>query len=378
MDAPATTSTNTARAAVYVSPGKMQLTEFELPPVGPDDLLLEVSVCGVDGSELKMFRGDHDWLNERTPVIFGDEIVGRVAVIGDEARTRRSLSIGDRVVVESRWPCTGCHTCAAGQYYLCETRGLTNGYGTLSAAEPPHLWGGYATHVFVPGAALVYQVPDSLSDRTALIACSPLANGIRWVQAGNPSPGSHVAVIGPGPQGLSCAMAAMAGGMRVTLLGLESDRERLELARSFGAEVQVTGTETSRESLNSIVREITARIGPVDVVVETSGSPAGKEMAMAMVRTLGTIVSVAAGNRGTQPFDWRELMWREITVIGQLSHPHTVEQAFTLAERLLADGTDLGNWVTHEFSLNDTAEAIRTAAYQTAARPIKVVLNPNL
>ncbi|MGM7775787.1 zinc-dependent alcohol dehydrogenase [Arthrobacter sp. KNU-44] len=378
MNSSATTFTKTARAAVYMAPGKMQLTEFELPPVGPDDLLVEVSICGVDGSELKMFRGDHDWLNERTPVIFGDEIVGRVAVIGEEASNRRGLSAGDRVVVESRWPCADCHPCAAGQYYLCETRGLTNGYGTLSAAEPPHLWGGYSTHVFVPGAALVYKVPDSLSDRTALIACSPVANGIRWVQAGNPSPGSHIAIIGPGPQGLSCAMAAVAGGMKVTLLGLEADRERLELARSFGAEVQVTGTDSSRESLDAVVREITDRTGPVDVVVETSGSAAGKQMAMALVRTLGTIVSVAAGNPGTQPFDWRELMWREITVVGQLSHPHTVEQGFTLARSLLAQGIDLGNWVTHEFSLDDTAEAIRTAAYQTPARPIKVVLNPNL
>ena len=378
MDALATTSARTARAAVYVEPGTMQLQEFGLPPVGPDDLLLEVSICGVDGSELKMFHGDHDWLNERAPVIFGDEIVGRVALIGEEASRSRGLSVGDRIVVESRWPCAGCHPCAAGQYYLCETRGLTNGYGTISAAEPPHLWGGYSTHVFVPGASLVYKVPESLSDRAALIACSPLANGIRWVQAGKPSPGSHVAVIGPGPQGLSCAMAAVAGGMRVTLLGLEADRERLDLARSFGAEVQVTGTDSSRESLDAAVREITARTGPVDVVVETSGSAAGKQMAMALVRTLGTIVSVAAGNPGTQPFDWRELMWREITVVGQLSHPHTVEQGFTLAQRLLAEGLDLGDWVTHEFPLEDTAEAIRTAAYQTPERPIKVVLNPNL
>jgi threonine dehydrogenase-like Zn-dependent dehydrogenase len=173
-------------------------------------------------------------------------------------------------------------------------------------------------------------------------------------------------------------MAAVAGGMTATLIGLEADRERLEVARSFGAEVQVTGTGSSRESLDAAVREITMQSGSVDVVVETSGSAAGKQMAMALVRTLGTIVSVAAGNPGTQPFDWRELMWREITVVGQLSHPHTVEQGFTLARSLLAQGIDLGHWVTHEFSLDDTAEAIRTAAYQTHERPIKVVLNPNL
>lgn len=366
-----------ARAATYLAPEDMQVREYRMPQIGADEMLLEVIMCGVDGSELAMYRGAFDYVNERVPVIFGDEILGRVAQIGEAAAARRNLAVGDRVVVEARWPCAeGCHTCDNGQYFLCERRGLKNGYGTLSAAEPPHLWGGYSTHTYVPAEALVYPVPDDLSDKTALIACSPFANGIRWAGATDAPADGHILVIGPGPQGLSCALAAIATGRRATLVGLEADAERLRLAESFGATTFVTSRDSDRESIMQAAEKITAQYGPVDGVVEVSGSPAGKDLAMHVVRPLGTVVSSASPNPSTQPFDWRLMMWKEVTLKGRLSHPHTVETAFAKARELRDRGIDVGDWITHVFALDDVAEAIRTAAYQTDERPIKVALDP--
>ncbi|WP_173922406.1 zinc-binding dehydrogenase [Agromyces sp. Marseille-P2726] len=366
-----------ARAAAYRGPENMSLEEFPIPEIGDDELLLEVIMCGVDGSELAMYRGAFDYVNERVPVIFGDEIIGRVAQIGPVAAERRGLAVGDRVIVEARWPCNeGCHACDRGQYYLCERRGLKNGYGTLSAKEPPHLWGGYSTHTFVPPEALVYSVPDDLSDRTALIAGSPFANGIRWADATDVPVGGHIAVIGPGPQGLSCALAAIATGRRATLIGLEADAERLKLAAEFGATTFVTSRDNSPEAIVQAAADIVAQHGDVDGVIEVSGSPAGKALAMNLVRVLGTVVSSASPNPSTQPFDWRLLMWKEITLKGRLSHPHTVETAFERARELRDRGIDLGDWITHVFPLDEVADAIRTAAYQTEERPIKVALDP--
>lgn len=366
-----------ARAAVFLAPGQIEVHKFDLPAIGSEDMLVEVILCGVDGSELGMFKGNHSWLNERVPVIFGDEILGRVTEIGANARNARGLEVGDRVVIESRWPCNGCLACDSGQYYLCETRGLTNGYGTISAKESPHLWGGYSTHVYVPEFALVYRVPPQLPDRTALIACSPLANGIRWTRATGAAPGSHIAIIGPGPQGLSCALAAISLGLRVTLVGIESDASRLSLARSFGAYTHVVAPNPSGEELAAEIDAIRGR-GPVDAVIEVSGSAAGKHLAMLLPRVLGTVVSVAASGQAVQPFDWRNLMWREITLIGQLSHPHTVESGFILALELLQQGLDVGDWITHVFSLDDAELAIQTASYGTPERPIKVALDPHV
>jgi threonine dehydrogenase-like Zn-dependent dehydrogenase len=366
-----------AHAATYHGPENMTVEDYPLPDVDEDDLLVEVILCGVDGSELAMYRGAFDYVNERAPVIFGDEIIGRVAQIGDAAAKRRALAVGDRVVVEARWPCTeGCHACTRGQYYLCERRGLQNGYGTLSARDAPHLWGGYSTHTFVPPEAVVYRVPNDLSDRTALIASSPFANGIRWSDATDVEEGGHVAVIGPGPQGLSCAIAAIATGRRVTLIGLPADVERLRLAESFGAATFVLSRGNTPAEIVQSATDIVAQHGDVDGVIEVSGSPAGKSLAMNLVRVLGTVVSSASPNPSTQPFDWRLLMWKEITLKGRLSHPNTVEKAFDKARELRDRGIDLGDWITHVFPLDDVADAIRTAAYQTDERPIKVALDP--
>lgn len=366
-----------ARAATYRGPENMNLEEFPIPEIGEDDLLLEVIMCGVDGSELAMYRGAFDYVNDRVPVIFGDEIVGRVAKIGAVAAAGRGLAVGDRVVVEARWPCKeGCHACDRGQYYLCERRGLKNGYGTMSAKEPPYLWGGYSTHTFVPPEAVVYPVPDDLSDRTALIASSPFANGIRWAQATDVAVGGHIAVIGPGPQGISCALAAIATGRRATLIGLEADATRLKLAAGLGATTFVTSRDSSPDSTVQTAADIVAEHGDVDAVIEVSGSPAGKALAMNLVRVLGTVVSCASPNPSTQPFDWRLLMWKEITLKGRLSHPNTVETAFEKARELRAQGVDVGDWITHVFPLDDVAGAIRTAAYQTEERPLKVALDP--
>ena len=81
-------SPSIARAAVYRGPERMSVEEFPLPDIGEPDMLLEVIMCGVDGSELAMYRGAFEYVNERVPVIFGDEIIGRVAQIGAVAARR--------------------------------------------------------------------------------------------------------------------------------------------------------------------------------------------------------------------------------------------------------------------------------------------------
>ncbi|ROO85657.1 alcohol dehydrogenase [Actinocorallia herbida] len=365
----------TAHAVVYKGPETFSLETLPLPALGSGDLLIEVLLCGVDGSELHMYRGEFPWLNEVAPVIFGDEILGRVSAIGDAASEKRGLKVGDRVVVESRWPCDGCRTCAAGQYYLCETRGnVFLGYGTMPSGEPPHLWGGYATHTFVPESALVYKVPDALPDTTALIACSPLANGLRWAGLAGAAPGAHVAVIGPGTQGLACALAARCLGAKVTVIGLASDAERLEMAASFGADA--TLAIEPGEDLATTVARVAASSGPVDGVIETAGAGSAKELAVRLLRPLGVMVNVSVPSPAAQPVDWMALMQKEITIVNPLSHPHTVERAFTVAAGLLADGTDIGSWITHTFPLEEAAEAIALASYQRAERPVKVALKP--
>lgn len=364
----------TARAVVFDGPETFTTRELPLPEPGPGDMLVQVLLCGVDGSELHMYRGEFEVLNERAPVIFGDEIVGTVAALGEGTGSARGLAIGDRVVIESRWPCSGCRTCDAGQYYLCENRSPFDGYGTLSSADPPHLWGGYSTHVFVPSQALVYPVPQALSTEAALVACSALANGIRWVETGQVTAGHHVAVVGPGTQGLSCALAASRLGASVTVVGLEADKARLDIAAEFvGAAVVAIGPD---DSLADTIAAIERAGGPVDVAIEAAGSASAKQLALSVVRPLGAVVNVSVTAPAELPVDWHSVTNREVTLYNPVSHPHAVERGFALAATLQAEGKEIGEWITHRFGLDEAAEAIATISYLREARPMKVVLDP--
>jgi threonine dehydrogenase-like Zn-dependent dehydrogenase len=366
-----------ARAVVYERAETISITEFPLPDIGPDDMLVEVLLAGVDGSEVHMFRGELDALNAISPVVLGDEIVGRVVEIGSERAGRSGLVIGDAVVVEARWPCSDCRPCRNGNYYLCESAASGVGYGWITSAEPPHLWGGYATHVFVPGRALVFKVPEGMPPTTTLFCCSVLANSLRWTEFAGVGLGDVVVVIGPGPQGLGCALVASLRGADVFVVGLPRDAARLALVDHLGAGTPIT-LDPSR-TYDQTLEDLRSVIGDrdVDAVIEAAGAQQAKDLAVDLVRVQGRITSISVAAPARLELDFHKMLLKELTVAAPLAHPYTVATALALGARLLAQGTDLGQLVTHVFSLDEAERALRTAAYEYPdEQPMKVALDP--
>jgi threonine dehydrogenase-like Zn-dependent dehydrogenase len=363
----------TARGIVYEGPGKLATRELPVPDPGSDEAVIEVLMSGVDGSELHIVRGELSAMNDKAPLILGDEIVGRIVACGDGFAAARGLRVGEIVAVEARWPClTGCRTCRRGHYFMCLNRGSRPGYGSTPLSEEPGLWGGYATHTFVPSTAKVHRIPAGLPLPTALVACSVLANGIRWMRAANVGQDMTVVVVGPGPQGIASALYASQMGAKVVLVGLARDYERLAIGRRFGAVAHFTADDDPA----GLAQRIVERLGPVDIVLDTVGIPATRTLAAQVVANLGRIVNVAISVPPEQSVDWHSLLIREITVLNPLSHPGTTGQALELASSLLSKGIDVGAFVTHTFGIDEFEKALATAAYQTAERPMKVVLRP--
>lgn len=371
------TNSETAIAAVYEEPESMSVREFPLPDVGPTEMLVEISIAGVDGSDVKYLHGQSDTVNDLAPVIMGDEIVGEVIAIGKEAANRRGLAIGDRVVVEAKIPCMDCEFCVQGNYYTCEKGWPGHNYGWISCEEPPHLWGSYASHVFVPEDARVYEVPTDLPDRAALIGASVLANGYRWTGEADISLGDDVAVIGPGPQGLSCTLTAdLRGANNVVTVGLERDRERLRMAESFGAGATIAvEADQSTADVSAAITDALDGRAP-DVVLEVAGSQSAVDLAVDVVRPQGRITHVSLTDQARTEIDLDALLLNEVDVQSLLSHPHTVEPALKLASDLEASSVDLASLVSHSFAVTEAETALRTAGYERDARPLKVVLEP--
>ena len=139
------------KAAVLVAPGRYEVQEFPRPTLPDGALLMQVEMSGICGTDKHTWQG---WTSStaaagaphiRFPLIQGHENVGRILALGGPVTDFEGQPVreGDRVMVSPNVSCGTCWACThLLPYTLCER---TEDYGnTLSAADPPHLLGGWA------------------------------------------------------------------------------------------------------------------------------------------------------------------------------------------------------------------------------------------
>ena len=97
--------------------GPLEPFSFNPGPLGPEDVEIQVTHCGICHSDLSML--DNDWGMSQYPFVPGHEATGTVVAMGDAAK---GLKIGQRVGLGwfSR-SCLSCHECLAGEQHLCST-----------------------------------------------------------------------------------------------------------------------------------------------------------------------------------------------------------------------------------------------------------------
>jgi alcohol dehydrogenase/L-iditol 2-dehydrogenase len=123
-------------------------------------------------------------------------------------------------------------------------------------------------------------------------------------------PGDRIVVYGPGPIGvLAVAMARLAGA-EVALVGLEKDRTRLEIAKSYGCEVIIGSATEWAKSVDGL---------GADGVVDAAGVSASLKQALEVVRPDGWISKVGWG---PQPLDFSldPLVAKNVNLQGSFSH----------------------------------------------------------
>lgn len=360
---------STARALVLERPRALRLRELPLPEIADDDGLLRVEACGLCGTDHEEWSG---LLAPGWAFVPGHESVGVIERVGAVAAERWGVQVGDRVAVEVFLSCRQCDDCLGGQYRRCAAHGLADMYGFVPVDRGSGLWGGYATHQYLAPDSLLLPVPASLDPVTATLF-NPVGAGIRWaVTVPGTKAGDVVAVLGPGIRGLSAVAAlreAGAGFVLVTGAG-ERDRERLELARDFGADLVIDVTQEDP------VRALGAATGHLaDVVVDvTAKAPAALGQGVALARAGGTLVM--AGTRGsveTPGFDPDHVVYKELRILGALGVDAT---AYRAALDLLASGRyPFGSLPTEVVGLDGASDLLaRMAGEGSPAPPVHGVV----
>jgi alcohol dehydrogenase/L-iditol 2-dehydrogenase len=129
-------------------------------------------------------------------------------------------------------------------------------------------------------------------------------------------PGHSVAVIGPGPIGLLCAMMAkLAGAGHLLVIGMPADAKRLDVAVKMGADT-VLGAHG--EDVAEWVKSFGDGYG-MDLVIDAAGVSASLKLALDIVRPAGQITKVGWGPEPLG-FSLDPLVQKAVTLQGSFSH----------------------------------------------------------
>lgn len=102
------------KRAVLSVPGELRVETATDPAPGPGEALVEVAACGIFGSDLHSYNGEHPLVIY--PVTPGHEFSGTVVAAGEGVATDL---VGRAVCVEPSLYCSSCPQCASGRYNIC-------------------------------------------------------------------------------------------------------------------------------------------------------------------------------------------------------------------------------------------------------------------
>ncbi len=298
------------RAAVYKERGRIEVAEVPLPDVGPHDVLIEVSHCGICGTDLHMVIDG--W--GRRDSIGGHEYSGAIHAVGERVVGWR---IGDPVVAQPQVEgCGACPYCQRARPSLCTARGKP-GMDTYQGA--------FAEYVNVDHRQLV-RLPEDLSLRTAAL-CEPLAVAQHAVTLAAVEAGQRVLVSGAGPIGALITAVLCASGAHDVVVS-EPSAKRRALATRLGALAVEPASLTPPDLPFDSVDE------PFHVAFECSGKAAAVESALAQLDSGGRLVLVGTGLEHPA-LDSNRVLLNELTITGAFNYDAA---GFERAVALLASG----------------------------------------
>jgi L-iditol 2-dehydrogenase len=338
--------------AVFVTENrKMIYKPAPMPDVRDDDVLINMKVCGICGSDVHFYEHGEPEFLDVYPFILGHEGAGQVVKVG---RAVKNLSVGDRVAIEPGTPCRHCEWCVTGRYNLCANM-------IFKSAPREH---GIMREFVAHPALMCYKLPSNMSfEEGALI--EPLAVAMTSVRTVEAKIGQSAAILGSGCIGLVTLLALRSIGItNITVVDLFDIR--LNKAKDLGATNVVNAKET--DPIAEVIK-LHGGIGP-DLVFETAGSIKAASQTIKMVKRGGTVMII--GNVvGQTPIDFQMMTNKEITIKTNFRYHNIYPQTI---EAVASGRIDLSKIVSRRYDLPNTRDAFEDSINEKASM-VKAVLN---
>jgi L-iditol 2-dehydrogenase len=309
------------KALVFEEPRSASVQELEVPSVAADEVLVRSRNVGICHSDFELYEGRYI-IPVSYPIVPGHEWSGEVAEVGSAVT---SLRPGDRVVGE------------------CVVNNGADHFGFSI--------GGADAEYFVAKASWLHRIPDELSFAHGAFV-EPFSVAYRaTVAAGGIDASDSVAVIGGGPIGLLCTLAAATMGGAVTLI--EPQQHRRALGLEIGAQEALDPGDVDGRQF--------------DVVIEAAGAPAAMASAFPIAAHSARVVFVGIDIGGSAPVEIGLIQSKALQVRGIIGSaglwPRTIRF-------MAASGLDPTPLLTATFPLGEGTAAL--VAARDTSRNVKV------
>jgi len=362
----------TMRGAILLGPEQLEIREIPIGQPGPGEILLSVEAATTCGTDVKVFRhGGHSRML-KVPTVFGHEMSGRVAAVGDDVV---AFSPGDAVVVVNSAPCEVCGPCREEKENLCEDLHYING--------------AYAEFLLIPKRFVqrnTHLIPEGLSFERAALT-EPLGCVIHGINACNlPLPifacdlprrdkygETEILIFGAGPIGLLFVAVLALEGHRILLADPNSDR--LSVGKKLGAS-EVFKIDRGGGQAESIRTRTQDKKGAT-IAIDATGVPEVWLDAIASVRPGGTVNFFGGCPPGaTIPLDAYQIHYNELTIKSTYHHrPETIKTALNL---LTDSSLNVDLLLSGERPIEGVEDALRSMMNKESLKVvIKKTLRPN-
>ncbi len=317
------------KAIVLEGPGRAVVMDVEAPRVGEDEVLLQVRLVGLCGSDLNSYRGRNPLVSY--PRIPGHELSATVV----ESGRHKEWEAGTMVTVSPYAACGDCAACRRGRPNACRDN------QTLGVQRD-----GALTELIAVPVAKLYRANLTLKE---LCLVEPLTVGFHAVGRGRVSAEDTVAVFGCGGVGLG--VVAGAAFRRARVIGVDLDDSKLETARKAGA---AEGINSKTNDVHARLMDLTNGCGP-DVVIEAIGLPATYRAAVEEVAYAGRVVYIGWAKEEVS-YETRPFVHKELDILGSRN---AVPEDFREVIRMLeAKRFPVNEAVTHVVPFDETPKIL--------------------
>jgi aryl-alcohol dehydrogenase len=274
-------------AVVFETGGDFRIEQLEISEPNDDEVLVRIVGVGICHTDLGA-RDGHLPIPP-PPSVFGHEGAGVVEKVG--ARVTK-VKPGDHVVLAWDY-CGACAACKAGKVLYCLNFFLHNFHGARPDGSTTLRKGDQVIHgsFFCQSSFADFALANErnvvrVQDDVPLEILGPMGCGMMTgagavMNSLRPRPGASVAVFGVGPVGMSAVLGAVVCGC-TTIIAVDVNADRLEVAKELGATHAVNATEVNPVEA---IRDMTG--GGAEYSLECVGNPKVLRQAVDVLPRLG-------------------------------------------------------------------------------------------